>query len=116
MESCSLLYEVLKNYFKGEIFLTDQDASKASYAHKISKEECQINWSETNHIINQKIKAFYPYPAMWFSFEGKRYKILKASLALGYGEVGEVLDNYLELLAARAAFKLMKFKLKENQK
>ena len=116
VESCSLLYEVLKNYFKGEIFLTDQDASKASYAHKISKDECQINWSETNHIINQKIKAFYPYPAMWFSFEGKRYKILKAKITEKTGEIGVIIEMNLQLLAVRAAFKLMKFKLRENQK
>jgi len=39
----------------------------------------------------------YPNPGAFFIHKGERYKILKASLALGYGEVGEVLDNYLEI-------------------
>ena len=34
---------------------------------------------------------------LFFIYNGERYKILKASLALGSGEIGEVLDNYLEI-------------------
>ena len=116
MESCSLLYEVLKNYFKGEIFLTDQDASKASYAHKISKDECQINWSETNHIINQKIKAFYPYPAMWFSFEGKRYKILKAKITEKTGEIGVIIDNELTIACGQGSIQIDEIQVEGKSK
>ena len=116
MESCSLLYEVLKNYFKGEIFLTNQDASKASYARKISKEECQINWSETNHIINQKIKAFYPYPAMWFSFEGKRYKILKAKITEKTGEIGVIIDNELTIACGQGSIQIDEIQVEGKSK
>ena len=116
VESCSLLYEVLKNYFKGEIFLTNQDASKASYARKISKEECQINWSETNHIINQKIKAFYPYPAMWFSFEGKRYKILKAKITEKKGEIGVIIDNELTIACGQGSIQIDEIQVEGKSK
>jgi hypothetical protein len=116
VESCSLLYEVLKNYFKGEIFLTDQDASKASYAHKISKDECQINWSETNHIINQKIKAFYPYPAMWFSFEGKRYKILKAKITEKTGKIGVIIDNELTIACGQGSIQIDEIQVEGKSK
>ena len=116
VESCSLLYEVLKNYFKGEIFLTDQDASKASYAHKISKDECRINWSETNHIINQKIKAFYPYPAMWFSFEGKRYKILKAKITEKTGEIGVIIDNELTIACGQGSIQIDEIQVEGKSK
>ena len=35
---------------------------------------------------------------MLFLFtKGERYKILKAKLASGNGEIGEVIDNYLEI-------------------
>ena len=33
----------------------------------------------------------------FFFHKGERYKILKAELASGDGEIGEVLDNYLEI-------------------
>ncbi|MDA1283763.1 MAG: methionyl-tRNA formyltransferase [Proteobacteria bacterium] len=116
IESCSLLYDVLKNYFKGMVILTDQDASKASYAHKISKEECQINWSETNHTINQKIKAFYPYPAMWFSFEGKRYKILKAKIAEKTGEMGVIIDNELIIACGQGSIQINEIQVEGKSK
>ena len=34
---------------------------------------------------------------LFLFINGERYKILKASLALGSGKIGEVLDNYLEV-------------------
>ena len=70
---------------------------KASYAAKIEKTEGQIEWDETAEKIIGKINGLYPSPGAFFKFKGERYKILKASLAPGSGEIGEVLDNYLEI-------------------
>ena len=75
----------------------EQNHSDATYAYKIEKKEGQINWSEAAERIIGKINGLYPNPGAFFIYRGERYKILKASLALGYGEVGEVLDNYLEI-------------------
>ena len=51
---------------------------------------------ETAENIIGKINGLYPSPGAFFNYNGERYKILKANLALGSGETGEVLDNYLE--------------------
>ena len=36
-------------------------------------------------------------PGAFFSFNGERYKILKAEIGSGNGEVGEVVSNNLEV-------------------
>ena len=75
----------------------EQNHNDATYAPKIEKREGQINWSESAESIIGKINGLYPSPGAFFIHSGERYKILKASLALGSGEAGEVLDNYLEI-------------------
>ena len=75
----------------------EQDHNEASYAAKIEKTEGQIEWNETAENIIGKINGLYPSPGAFFIYNGERYKILKASLALGSGKIGEILDNYLEI-------------------
>ena len=75
----------------------EQNHNEATYADKIKKTEAQIEWSETAENIIGKINGLYPNPGAFFIYNGERYKILKASLALGKGKIGEVLDNYLEV-------------------
>jgi len=80
-----------------KIEFKEQNHNQATYAAKIEKTEGQINWSETAESIIGKINGLYPSPGAFFIYNGERYKILKASLALGSGKVGEILDNYLEI-------------------
>ena len=75
----------------------EQNHNSASYAAKIDKKEGQIEWGETAEDIIGKINGLYPSPGAFFNYNGERYKILKANLALGNGKIGEVLDNYLEI-------------------
>ena len=95
LDSCSLLFNTLEKYFLGKIKLHDQDSSLSSYANKINKIESKINWSEKAATIERKIRAFYPYPAMWFDHEGKRYKVLKSKISNQIGKVGEIIDTPL---------------------
>ena len=80
-----------------KIEFKEQNHNKASYATKIEKTEGQIEWGETAENIIGKINGLYPSPGAFFIHNGERYKILKASLSLGSGKIGEVLDNYLEV-------------------
>jgi len=80
-----------------KIEFKEQDHKKASYATKVEKTEGQIEWGETAENIIGKINGLYPSPGAFFIHNGERYKILKASISLGSGEIGVVLDNHLEI-------------------
>ena len=110
-DSCSLLYNNLEKYLKGLLSLEDQDHEKSTYASKINKDESRLNWNTDAKILEQKIRAFYPYPATWFSHKGKRYKVLKAMVSSFEGESGKILQppliigckkNSLEILEIQA--------------
>ena len=75
----------------------DQDHSKATYAKKIHKEESQIDWGDDASKIIGKINGLFPSPGAFFSFNGERYKILRAAISNGKGQVGEIISNQLEV-------------------
>ena len=75
----------------------DQEHSKATYAKKIEKTEGQINWYDEAKKTIGKINGLFPVPGAFFNFSGERYKILKAEIGNGIGQVGEVLSNKLEI-------------------
>jgi methionyl-tRNA formyltransferase len=82
---------------EGKISFKEQNHNEATHAFKIEKTEGQIKWSDTAENIVGKINGLYPNPGAFFIYKGERYKILKADIASGNGEIGEVLDNYLEI-------------------
>ena len=65
----------------------DQDHSKATYAKKIHKEESQIDWDGDASKIIGKINGLFPSPGASFIFNNERYKILKAEICNGIGQV-----------------------------
>ena len=75
----------------------EQDHSKATYAKKIDKKEGQIDWRIGAPKIIGKINGLFPSPGAFFSFNGQRYKILKAEIGSGKGEFGEVISDNLEI-------------------
>ena len=91
------ILDIIDEVLDNKIEFQEQNHNEATYATKIEKTEGQINWSETAESIIGKINGLYPSPGAFFIYNGERYKILKANLSNGSGEIGEVLDNYLEV-------------------
>ena len=56
-----------------------------------------INWNDKADIILGKINGLSPSPGAFFTFDGERYKVLKAEISNGLGKAGEVLDDKLEI-------------------
>ena len=75
-----LIVETLSHYY--ELTPIKQSAQGITYAHKIKKEESLIDWSMSAKDIELKIRAFNPYPAIYFNYKGERIKILKPKLML----------------------------------
>ena len=56
----------------------EQNHDDACYAHKITKAEATINWSESANQIDQKIRAFNPWPICQSSCQSQRLRIWQA--------------------------------------
>lgn len=97
--SAKLLMDVLPRYESGEIKPIAQDDSQATSAPIITKADGKINWQKPAVEIYNQFRAFYPWPGIWTTWNGKQIKILNcaaASASLPTQEApGTVLDNGL---------------------
>jgi methionyl-tRNA formyltransferase len=71
-----LLIKVLDNI--DSLPRTPQIEEGITYAHKISKEEARIDWSQSAFAIDCKIRGLNPWPGTYFTYKGEQIKILKA--------------------------------------
>lgn len=65
---------------KGNFHLKNQDDSLASPAPKITKEICRINWQKSAKEIHNLVRGLSPYPAAFFTFNNKVFKIFKTEI------------------------------------
>ncbi len=73
-----IILETLDGIEKGTISRTKQDASIATYAPKLKKEDCLIDWKlDAKEIVN-RIRGLTPAPVAYTSYNGKRLKITNA--------------------------------------
>ena len=78
---------------KGEVARTAQDSSQASYASKIEKEECLIDFNRTAKELDCFIRGLSPIPLAYaLTKEGKKLKIVSAEPSDKCGKIGEVLE------------------------
>ena len=70
-----------------------------TYAHKITKEDCLIDWSKTADVVSCQIRGLSPYPKAYFNYKGEAIKVLQASVSseLTKEAVGTVLDDNLSI-------------------
>ena len=77
-----LFVKTLKDYVNGTIKPKEQDHKHASICKMLTREDGQIDWNETDKVIEQKIRAYQPWPGTWTSLRYNertlRLKILRA--------------------------------------
>lgn len=96
---------------------TEQDHTKEIFTYKVTREDGKIDPQNPPHNLNNLIRAYYPWPGVWFEtiFAGKnrRFKLLPngriqiegknimtyKDFMNGYGEEGRGLVNKLELVS-----------------
>lgn len=79
-----------------------QNDNSACYAQKLEKEECKIDFNMPTSKLYNKIRAFSPYPAMYFEYEGERFKILQAEKTVASATAGTIISANGSLIIATA--------------
>jgi len=65
---------------KGELMGEVQNDEQACYAHKLSKEEGHIDWSQSASAIERLVRAFNPWPGTYTDLEQQRLRIHEATI------------------------------------
>ncbi len=76
---------------------------EGSYASKIQKEEGELNWNKSAKALAAKVRAFSPWPGTYFTANGEKIKVLKATyLSQEHASVpGGILDKKTLLIACK---------------
>jgi methionyl-tRNA formyltransferase len=92
-----LLIETLRDYLDGKITPQPQDDSAHTYAPLLKKEDGLINWTDSALNIARQVRAYYPYPVAYTTWQGQLLKILPAAapdsvtVQTGTAAAGEVI-------------------------
>ncbi|RUO63189.1 methionyl-tRNA formyltransferase [Pseudidiomarina insulisalsae] len=63
---------------------TVQDEAQVTYAHKLSKEEAQLDWQQPAAVLERWIRAFNPWPVAWLrSATSEVVKVWRAQVVPG---------------------------------
>lgn len=77
----SLMLDTLKAIEEGSVTPEKQDDELSTYAPIITREMGYIDFERPAAEVHNLIRGFYSWPAAYFMLEGKRVKVLSASLA-----------------------------------
>lgn len=76
-----MIVKTIDGYLENKLKLMPQESSKATFTKMIRKEDGKIDWSKPALKIEREMRAYYPWPGSFTSWEGKKLKILECSLA-----------------------------------
>jgi len=98
--ACPLLLRTLEQL--ETITRTPQPAEGVTYAAKLSKADCAINWNQPASEVLQHILGLSPMPGAFFTHNGQAIKIFEATQSPGgvSAAPGTVLDDKLTIACA----------------
>jgi methionyl-tRNA formyltransferase len=116
----NLIVPTLRGLYDGTLKGTPQDESKVTYAHKLTKEMENLDWSESARAIDLKVRALNPWPGTRIeTLEGLRFKIKKGRPMVGAPfrlAPGELQGSGGELMMGTSEGSYQIFELQEDGK
>jgi methionyl-tRNA formyltransferase len=78
----TLLLEVVEELAAGRAQESPQDASRATYAPRVAKEDGLIHWDCPARVIHDQVRGLHPWPHAFTFLAGSRYIVLRAAVAM----------------------------------
>jgi methionyl-tRNA formyltransferase len=73
--SAGIINRVIQDYTSGLVTPLPQDETRASFTKIIAKADGKINWQNSAAEIYNRFRAFYIWPGIWTTWNGKIIKI-----------------------------------------
>lgn len=87
-----LLSEVVDKLSSGKATRTKQDDTLATYAKKVEKEDCRVDFALDAKVVSARVRGVTPIPGAFCYLNGKMLKISKVKASEGEGKPGEVIE------------------------
>ena len=94
VEGGSLLVRTISRLAEGTVQPVLQDESRATYAHRLTKEEGRVHWSEPASVIHNRIRGLDPWPGAFTTLNGRRLMLYGSTHTNStvQGKPGEFID------------------------
>lgn len=76
-----LCVKVVDDIAAGRAHAVAQDASQATYAARVTKEEGPIDWTLPARVIHNRVRGLYPWPHASATIAGARVLVLRTAIA-----------------------------------
>ena len=73
-----LVVDALHGLERGRLVATAQPAGGATYAHKITKDEAVLDWSQPAEVLARQVRAFNPFPGARTRYGDQAIKVWRA--------------------------------------
>lgn len=84
-----------------------QSETGVTYARKITKEECKIDWKRPARDIYQHILGLNPIPGAFFHYKGEAIKVFDAHIEERSAEPGSALDDDFLIACGSQSLRLL---------
>ena len=95
---------------RGSLQFQPQSAEGMSYARKIDKAECRIDWGRPAAEVSSQIRGLAPFPGAFFEADlghgPERIKVLRVVVEPAEGRVGSILDDRLAVACLDGSVRL----------
>ncbi|MEM9660812.1 MAG: methionyl-tRNA formyltransferase [Planctomycetota bacterium] len=91
-DGVSAVLRVLEAHREGRVDRTEQDHSRVTFAHKLSRTDATIDFSHSAATVRCHINGLSPWPGCSVETRGTTLKLLRAGPAEGTGPAGTLLD------------------------
>lgn len=105
-----LIVEALAAMASDQLKAVAQADEGVTYAHKISKDEAQVDWSDDATTIARAVRAYQPVPVSWSQWGSERIRIHSAEAVEGDGEAGQAVigtDGYPRVACGAGSLRLV---------
>lgn len=105
-----LINPALNGMANGTITPTPQPDDGITYAHKITKDESLLDFTQPAETLHRQIRAFNPHPTAYFTHNGERIKVLSAEIIPDNegNPAGTVINETLTIACGTEAIKITK--------
>jgi methionyl-tRNA formyltransferase len=106
-----LMARALAALSRGGLNFTPQPEAGVTYAHKITNEECRIDWTKPAALVHDQVRGLSPFPGAFFTADfGKgleRVKVLRTARTDGAGAPGTLLEIGGTIACGEGALRLV---------
>ena len=111
--------EAIDGLQAGTLRPVPQPAAGVTFAPRIEREHCRLDWRRTAIELERQVRALAPSPSAFTTLGGKLLKVHRAALAAGTGPAGQVVaagPDGLVVAAGSGALRLLEVQLEGRRR